>query len=102
MANATENGEGRQRPIEEDDEDANSASSNPIAAPTRRPLDTALRQQRMKAWQPILDPFWVIVPLVIVGACFIATGGSARFVIVFLTEMPRVEAAGVGCITQAG
>mmetsp|Transcript_9448 Transcript_9448/g.13880 ORF Transcript_9448/g.13880 Transcript_9448/m.13880 type:complete len:384 (+) Transcript_9448:40-1191(+) len=44
------------------------------AEPSRKPLDTALRQQRMKSWQPILDPTWVIVTLLIIGVAFLAGG----------------------------
>ncbi len=38
------------------------------------PADTALKQQRMKAWNPILDPVWVIAALIIIGAAFVPTG----------------------------
>ena len=41
---------------------------------SRRPVDTAIRQQRMKSWQPILDPFFVIVGLFVLGVVFVATG----------------------------
>jgi hypothetical protein len=41
---------------------------------TRQPADTALKQQRMNAWSPILDPVWVIATLFIIAACFIPTG----------------------------
>ena len=39
-----------------------------------QPPDTALKQQRMKAWNPILDPVYVIVGLFIIGAAFVPTG----------------------------
>mmetsp|Transcript_21484 Transcript_21484/g.27082 ORF Transcript_21484/g.27082 Transcript_21484/m.27082 type:complete len:380 (-) Transcript_21484:17-1156(-) len=38
------------------------------------PPDTALKQQRMKAWHPILDPVWTTTALLIVGAAFVPTG----------------------------
>lgn len=41
---------------------------------TREPLDTAVRQQRMKAWTPILHPVWVIATLIIIGVTFIPIG----------------------------
>lgn len=41
---------------------------------TRRPLDTALRQQRIAAWYPYLDPWWVVATLLILAAIFIPTG----------------------------
>mmetsp|Transcript_26104 Transcript_26104/g.38627 ORF Transcript_26104/g.38627 Transcript_26104/m.38627 type:complete len:376 (-) Transcript_26104:41-1168(-) len=42
--------------------------------PTKVPLDTAVRQQRMKAWTPILHPVWVILTLIAVGAAFVPLG----------------------------
>jgi Cell cycle control protein len=41
---------------------------------TREPLDTAARQQRMKAWTPILHPLWVIATLILIGVTFIPIG----------------------------
>ena len=41
-----------------------------------RPRDLALRQQRLKAWKPILDPKWVIAALLIIAAIFIPVGKS--------------------------
>lgn len=41
---------------------------------TRRPKDTALRQQRMKSWQPILDPWYVIAAFAAIGAIFVPVG----------------------------
>lgn len=46
----------------------------PLSEQTRRPLDTALRQQRVKAWYPVLDPWWVIGGFLVVGAIFVPTG----------------------------
>lgn len=43
-----------------------------------RPRDLALRQQRLKAWKPILDPKWVIAALLIIAAIFIPVGKSVR------------------------
>lgn len=42
--------------------------------PSNRPEDTAFRQQRLKAWQPILTPLWVILTFVVIGVCFIPIG----------------------------
>ncbi len=39
-----------------------------------QPADTALKQQRIKAWNPILDPLYVIVGLFIIGVAFVPTG----------------------------
>ena len=41
---------------------------------TRRPLDTALRQQRIAAWSPYLDPWWVVATLFVLAAIFIPVG----------------------------
>ena len=55
----------------------------------RSRLDTPFKQQRLKAWQPILTPNWVIGTFFLVGLIFIPIG-------VFLFEENknvRVEAA---------
>eukprot|EP00571_Detonula_confervacea_P013602 CAMPEP_0172310440 /NCGR_PEP_ID=MMETSP1058-20130122/11483_1 /TAXON_ID=83371 /ORGANISM="Detonula confervacea, Strain CCMP 353" /LENGTH=429 /DNA_ID=CAMNT_0013023247 /DNA_START=54 /DNA_END=1343 /DNA_ORIENTATION=+ len=41
---------------------------------TRRPANVALKQQRMKSWQPLLDPKWVIATYLLIGIIFIPTG----------------------------
>lgn len=41
---------------------------------TNRPVDDALRQQRVQAWHPILDPLWVIVALFYLGVILVPTG----------------------------
>lgn len=41
---------------------------------TRRPANVALKQQRMKSWQPLLDPKWVIATYLLIGVIFIPTG----------------------------
>jgi hypothetical protein len=38
------------------------------------PLDVALRQQRIQAWHPVLDPVWVIFALFYLGVIFVPTG----------------------------
>ena len=50
----------------------------PLSEQTRRPPDTALRQQRVKAWYPVLDPWWVIGGFLIVGAIFVPVGKLSR------------------------
>ena len=50
-----------------------SSTVNGRAQPNE-PADTALKQQRMKAWNPILHPVYVIASLLIIGAVFIPTG----------------------------
>jgi len=41
---------------------------------SNRPLDTALRQQRLKGWQPVLDPLWVVAFMILLGVIFIPVG----------------------------
>jgi hypothetical protein len=46
------------------------------AAPngSRRPADTAFKQQRLHAWQPILTPAWVIGTFLLIGCIFVPIG----------------------------
>jgi hypothetical protein len=39
-----------------------------------RPADSAFKQQRLKAWQPILTPMWVIASFVFIGIVFVPIG----------------------------
>ncbi|KAF0754985.1 hypothetical protein AaE_005119, partial [Aphanomyces astaci] len=41
---------------------------------SRRPEDTPFKQQKLKAWQPILTPNWVIGTFFVVGLIFIPIG----------------------------
>ena len=41
---------------------------------SKRPNDTALKQQRMRSWQPVLDPWYVIVGFLICGVLFLSLG----------------------------
>ncbi len=43
-------------------------------APKNRPADSAFKQQRLKAWQPILTPYSVIGIFTIIGVAFIPLG----------------------------
>ncbi len=49
-------------------------ASTASAEDSNRPLDTAVRQQRMIAWNPILHPVWVIVTLFAMSVAFIPIG----------------------------
>jgi hypothetical protein len=51
----------------------------PLSEQTRRPLDTALRQQRVKAWYPILNPWWVVGTFCVLGAIFVPVGKLCLF-----------------------
>ena len=45
-----------------------------LADQTNRPDDTAVQQQRVQAWHPILDPEWVIYWFLIMALIFIPVG----------------------------
>ena len=44
-----------------------------------KPADTAVNQQRMKSWNPILDPLWVIGAYLILGAIFLPVGKIVKW-----------------------
>lgn len=48
-------------------------------------LDTPFKQQKLKAWQPILTPNWVIGTFAVVGLIFIPIG------IILLIESQNVS-----------
>ncbi|OQR92962.1 ALA-interacting subunit 3 [Thraustotheca clavata] len=67
---------------------------------SRRPEDTPFKQQKLKAWQPILTPNWVIGTFFIVGLIFIPIG------IILRVESDRVveyslQYDGSGALTAA-
>jgi len=41
---------------------------------SNRPEDSAFKQQRLKAWQPILTPRWVIGTFILIGIVFVPIG----------------------------
>lgn len=65
-------------------------------AKTNRPKDDPFRQQRMKAWQPIMTPWKVIILFTTIGIAFIPTGttllSSSNKVCVIMTFQPRFYA----------
>lgn len=42
---------------------------------SKRPANTAFKQQRLKAWQPILTPATVLPTFFLVGLIFVPLGG---------------------------
>lgn len=54
---------------------------------SRRPEDTPFKQQRMKAWQPILTPIKVIVIFLVIGIIFVPVGTS------LLSSSKKVDSA---------
>lgn len=51
-------------------------SSRDSSSQSRRPGNTAFKQQRLKAWQPILTPRPVILSFLIIGIVFIPIGAG--------------------------
>eukprot|EP01006_Ploeotia_vitrea_P036447 TRINITY_DN66022_c2_g1_i1.p1 TRINITY_DN66022_c2_g1~~TRINITY_DN66022_c2_g1_i1.p1 ORF type:complete len:330 (+),score=175.78 TRINITY_DN66022_c2_g1_i1:126-1115(+) len=41
---------------------------------SKRPEDSDFKQQRLKAWQPLLTPGWVILTFLVIGVVFIPIG----------------------------
>ncbi|KAF8078185.1 cell cycle control protein [Lyophyllum atratum] len=58
-----------------DDDDSSSAENKKEKGAWRRPANTAFKQQRLKAWQPILTPKTVLPTLFIIGLLFAPIGG---------------------------
>ncbi|PGG95120.1 hypothetical protein AJ79_10245 [Helicocarpus griseus UAMH5409] len=64
----------RSEPDSVDDQDPHNAKDDKKFR-SRRPANTAFRQQRLKAWQPILTPKTVLPLFFIVGVIFAPIGG---------------------------
>lgn len=68
----TNNSSNNDKQQQEEDNDKNKSNA------TRRPLDVALTQQRMKSWQPLLDSRYVIAIYLIIGIIFLIVGFVIR------------------------
>jgi len=55
---------------------------------SKRPEDSAFKQQRLKAWQPLLTPFWVIATFFVIGILFLILGG---FIIKYSKDVVEIE-----------
>ncbi|OAP57734.1 hypothetical protein AYL99_08472 [Fonsecaea erecta] len=66
---------------------------------SRRPANTAFRQQRLKAWQPILTPKTVLPLLFAVGIIFAPIGGLLLWASASVQEL-RIDYT--DCISTAG
>ncbi|KAI9807508.1 MAG: hypothetical protein M1825_005448 [Sarcosagium campestre] len=63
-------------PVHTDSIDAQESNSSTTKKPkSRRPANTAFRQQRLKAWQPILTPKTVLPLFFAIGIIFAPVGG---------------------------
>ena len=71
-----------------------SAASGPGSAieekKSNRPSDSAFKQQKLWAWQPILTPGWVIGTFAVTGAVFVALGVA---ILVASQNVVEVESA---------
>ncbi|CAE6409057.1 unnamed protein product [Rhizoctonia solani] len=56
-------------------DDHNDGEGKKAKTGSKEPANTAFKQQRLKAWQPILTPKTVLPVLFIVGLCFAPIGG---------------------------
>ncbi|KAM0244959.1 hypothetical protein ACHAQJ_010683 [Trichoderma viride] len=56
-----------------------SSPNKPDKKKSRRPANTAFRQQRLKAWQPILTPKTVLPLFFVIGVIFAPIGGLLLF-----------------------
>ena len=70
------------------------------ADPTPARADSDLYQQRLKAWQPILTPFWAIVVFSAVGVLFVALGFACQKASQDVVEL-RLQYDGAGADAQA-
>ena len=60
------------------------------AAPSKRPENSAFKQQTLKAWRPVLTPRLVILLFSVVGIIFVPIGG----VILSVSNQVRRDACG--------
>ena len=68
---------------------------------SKRPADTDFKQQRLKAWQPILTPWWVIGTFTVVGIVFVALGSVLKAASDDVVEY-TISYDGTGPNTQTG
>ncbi|KAG6816939.1 hypothetical protein H0H87_001454 [Tephrocybe sp. NHM501043] len=68
-------------------DDGNNSEQKKEKGAWRRPANTAFKQQRLKAWQPILTPKTVLPTLFIIGILFAPIGGLLIWGSSMVTEM---------------
>ncbi|KAF2865556.1 LEM3/CDC50 family protein [Massariosphaeria phaeospora] len=78
-------------------QDPQAQVQEPKKAKSRRPPNTAFRQQRLKAWQPILTPKTVLPLFFIVGVIFTPIGGLLIWASYMVQELSIDY---TGCITD--
>jgi len=70
----------------------------PTEGKSRKPANTAFKQQRLKAWQPILTPKTVLPTLFIVGIIFAPLGGLLLYA---SNSVSEIEIDYTDCADQA-
>ncbi|KAF7543029.1 hypothetical protein G7Z17_g11083 [Cylindrodendrum hubeiense] len=71
---------------------------NPDKKKSRRPANTAFRQQRLKAWQPILTPKTVLPLFFIIGIIFAPIGGLLLYA---SAQVQEIRLDYTDCLTDA-
>jgi len=61
------------------------------AAESKKPADSDFQQQRLRAWQPLLTPFWVILTFSIIGALFLILGAICLAASKSVTEITSMS-----------
>lgn len=62
--------------------------SNSDPNPSKKPDDSDFQQQRLKAWQPLLTPAWVISTFIAVGIIFIPIGAM---ILIYSDRVVEIE-----------
>ncbi|CAK7273012.1 alkylphosphocholine resistance protein lem3 [Sporothrix epigloea] len=75
-----------------------SDSKNTEKKKSKRPANTAFRQQRLKAWQPILTPKTVLPLFFAIGIIFAPIGGVLLYV---SAQVQMIQLEYTNCATQA-
>jgi len=67
------------------------------AATSKKPVDNDFQQQRLRAWQPLLTPPWVIATFLVIGVLFVIIGGvcvaSSNMVVMYTSDRYDVDDA---------
>ncbi|KAL6866068.1 alkylphosphocholine resistance protein lem3 [Amphichorda felina] len=75
-----------------------SSSDQPDKKKSRRPANTAFRQQRLKAWQPILTPKTVLPMFFLIGIIFAPIGGLLYWA---STQVQEIRLDYTNCVDEA-
>ncbi|ODA83667.1 hypothetical protein RJ55_02182 [Drechmeria coniospora] len=75
-----------------------SAPKQPEKKKSRRPANTAFRQQRLKAWQPILTPKTVLPLFFTIGVIFAPIGGLLLYA---SAQVQEISLDYTSCVTTA-